>query len=209
MKWNARYMLIVVTAACLSLSIQAQEPPPPGPPPHQPPEHEMVHRWMNQLRRQSPEEFERLEELRINDPQAFHDEIRQRVHSRRMRKRFGAHSEMAEQFMELPPDERHKLARELFRMERGDQPPLEDAYRSKLESLVETYQNTLDETERETLLQEIKSTMNTWFDLHTEQRKKTLSDLQSKINRLEARLEKRQARKDQIIDEQLDKLLKE
>lgn len=77
--------------------------------------------WLQMLKEKQPEEYERLQELRESDPEAFLDEIRKRFRQHiksRMRKHVGPHNrecmELAKKYHDAEnPEEKAELKQEL------------------------------------------------------------------------------------------------
>ena len=77
--------------------------------------------WLQMLKEKHPEEYERLQELRESDPEAFRDEIRKRFRQhvkRRMRKHVGPHNrecmELAKKYHDAEnPEEKAALKQQL------------------------------------------------------------------------------------------------
>ncbi|MBN1268830.1 MAG: hypothetical protein JXB04_04525 [Kiritimatiellae bacterium] len=156
---------------------EAPEGMPGCPPPGEPPRH--VERWLERLQARSPGEFERLQTLRRDDPEAFRRALVQRLSKERMKG--GWHRGGPGRISSPEIDRLEKESREMGRAYRAaataeEKTAIRDDLRAKLEAL---------------------------FDLRERERAQHIAEIEKHLAELKGALEGRAARRDQIIGHRL------
>ncbi|MFH0907896.1 MAG: hypothetical protein V1929_03965 [bacterium] len=209
-------------------------PPGPGPGPGLPPGDphvgrrgpEMVERWLEQLEDKDPSEYERLVELREDDPDAFRKELRNKLRKEQARVFMDKHPQLRESMMDLPPEERDARMRRLMQagpgpggpgpgMKRGMGPddgggdmrtPEINAQQEETRKQVAAYKSAATPEEKEKAKAELKTSLGKLFDVREQQRAKEIDEFDRHIAELKAKLEKRQANRDQIIEKRMEEV---
>lgn len=238
-----KILLMALSVAGASLITYGQEPPGPPPPDGPPPPHEFegpsrdrdpappfkrgrdhdrkrdrrgppVEQWLNNLRKSNPEDFERLRQLRRDDPHAFMQEIQGRIGRERIRLFLEQHPEVRSIVEKLPESERNQLFSALMenapkhRQRHGDAPKEEREIRALEEAThhLATKYRKAPEEEKAALREELRTKLAESFDRKEALQRSHVEKTEAKITNLKAGLEKRQANRDAIIDKRLVEL---
>jgi hypothetical protein len=235
-------LTIMLFAAGFVLSAAAQGPhhgpsfdeegpdllPPPQQHPFAPPDFEPQSppmRWMENLRRENPAEFERLQQLRHEDPRAFRQQLHQAlkyergmIRLRRFPRIMQAVNEMPEEqrreFIEgfsFPPEPDSKQDRPQQQRRRfghpfppgpeGEPPnPEYNRLQGELNELVLAYRAANDPAEQQKLAGPIREILTQLFDLRGQTRLKHIERMEKDLERLRKNLSDRQAMRDSIIE---------
>ena len=185
---------ILISTVILSGTILAQppmgfQPPPPdaGPEMGEPPPHHTppVDRWMQFLQQKDPEEFERLSTLRKDDPEAFRNELAEKLRHHRGKGREGRHG--MHNMMEENTPEMQALTTELNKLSRS-------------------YKETDDPAEKEALRTTITDTVRELYELRYTARQEKLQEAEAKIQKLREHLAQRYENRDKIIERRVQEL---
>jgi len=218
--------LIAFALPCVSRAQDDFEPPPGeqhvggrGP--------EMVERWLEQLKAKNPAEYERLMKLRDEDPEAFHKELRTKLRKEQGRAFMDKHPQLKEAVMALPPDERDAIMGRLLQPpgqgpgpdgpggpgpQRGMGPggdmrtPEIEAQQEAMRTLAAAYKSAATPEEKEKARAELKAGLGKLFDLREQERAKDIEKFDKHLTELKAKLAKRQANRDQIIEKRLQEI---
>lgn len=171
----------------------AQHPPPPGEMERsQPPIQLLMQHW----KKKNPEEFERMQKLREEDPEAFRAELTRKLQEARLER--GLHGErdggMGSRLMGPPGGDFEAM------------PPEVRAADDKVRELARTWRQTSDEAQRQTLRNEMQKTLGEAFDRREQVRRDRLAQMEKKITELRSTLEQRTQKRDEIIQKRLQEL---
>ena len=184
----------IIPSLCLFLAlatvVYAQDPmeQPPAPPPEigtsemdEPPP---VDRWLDRLKAKNPEEYERLQKLRQEDPLEFRRTLHEYLRQERMKG--GAR------------DFRH-----------GKQPPMNPEIR-KLEEeigrIARTYRETTDPEKQNQIRVELRMEVQALFDLRETERLEHIQRIEADLANLKITLDQRRKNRDRIIEQRLKEL---
>lgn len=234
---NPIHRLLILTATLFAtLPLHAQPPapddpqappPPPGQFPDTPPRqgqptregrpHAPLHQWMNQLREQDPAEFERLQELRLRDPEAFRTHVREQLQARALERLRRERPAIHDAFMNLPEEDRRWLAERLMRPGPGPggpdaPPPGDDGPRRDAPAIdrdtVRAYKRATSDAERAPLRAELARQLGDAYDQQLAERQRQLAEAEEKIAAIRAALAAGEAGKQAFIEQKLDAWLK-
>lgn len=192
-------------------------PPPGGPPPGEEglaPPGPPVDQWMEHLRKERPEDFERLKQLRQDDPQAFRGALHQRLRQERIMRNLKDHPRVMEFLLGLPEQERDQVLRKLApggpgRGFRGP-PEVTNPEVMKLEAeaqrLAKSYRKAAGDDERAKIRGELQGKLETLFDLREQERARQIERIETDLGKLKKALEDRQAHRADIISRRLGEL---
>lgn len=137
-------------------------------------------RVIERIRDEHPEEFERLSELRKEDPEAFRREVHRLLEERRKRSGDGDGDGEGEE---------------------------SQVYEAKLQTLVREYREATSDEAKAKIRVRIRSALDIYFDKRLEQHEKMLDAMESRLDEMRMRLKERRQNRDAIIDNKLDSLL--
>lgn len=227
--------LLLLTATLLTTTALHAQPPEPGDPlsPPPPPErfldeaprrdlppregraHAPLHQWMNQLREQDPAEFERLQELRLRDPEAFRTLAREQLQTRALERLRRERPAIYDAFTNLPEEDRRWLAERLLRPGPGspDAPPPDDrGPRQDTPAIdrdtVRAYKRAATDAERAPLRAELARQLGDAYDRQLAERQRQLTDAEEKMAAIRAALDAGEKGKQAFIEQKLDAWLK-
>lgn len=214
-----RMLLICAGTAMAWYTAHAQPPPldPPAPPPEAggdrapppkqggPPPH--VQRFFDMLRDRDPAEFDRLQELRNKDPEAFRRELRERLQEARERMGLQQREGMNREFRP-PNDGREPGAR---KRGPGSEDPMAvrtpelDRLESKGIELARGLAS-LSGADRDRALEELRDVLSKAFDMRETLRRERLSRMQERLARAQTLLDERSSNRTAIIERRLREL---
>lgn len=190
----------------------APPPPPPGDGPGTGQgdvrrEHPPLQRFMEVLREQNPEEFDRLKKLREEDPEAFRRELHQRLQKERDRRGLQAGRAMEQQ----PPEDRGRMGHHLQAGGPGPEgmnvrSPETDRLEQKSRELAQAYRVATDEVEKARLQAELKANLAESFDAREKLRHERFAQMENRIKKIRELMEQRQAQREEIINRRLKEL---
>jgi hypothetical protein len=190
----------------------AREMPPPreGPPPEGPGpgpgdqdgERPPLQRFLEILRQQNPQEFDRLKSLRESDPAAFRKELHERLQQERDKRGLqggpgaGLREQMGRRMMEggPGPDGMNVRSPEIDRLEKATH------------DLAQSYRKATGDAEKARLQGELKQTLEQAFDLREQLRRERFEQTEARLRKVREMMEQRQAQRDAIIDRRLKEL---
>ena len=205
--------------------IPGERPPMQGGPPGEPRPGMMLDRWMEKLSRENPAEYERLQALQKENPDAFRDELRNRIRGEVGARLQREHPAIFQAIQGLPREDREWLVGRIQRamehggpgrpdgnMEnRGPAPenpagPESDENESKNRELARSFREATDPAERDRLKSELRESLLKSFELRVTRRKAEIANFANRISDMRKMLEKREANRDAIIDRRLKEL---
>jgi hypothetical protein len=227
-------LLVACSFLALNVASRAQEPEDLAPPPPGPgmrghkPLKEMVEQWLEQLRKRDPAEYERLTQLRQDDPEAFREELEQRLQRERARKFLERYPALKDAIDSMPEKDQQAVLRRLGAMPPGpggpgtdgrrpgpgrgpgpgDGPPRPEIEKLQQEvgALARAYREASSEDARQGVRGELKTKLSALFDLREAQRREELARFESHAADVKKKLEKRAANKETIIEKRLQEL---
>ena len=179
--------------------------------------------WLDRVKEQNPQEFERLKKLRGDDPEAFHAEarkmIRREIGERLKRERPAVFAALEK----LSPEDREWVfsrmqprggmwqgqGGELNRRgdgARGQGPgPGPENGEEAIRSLAKSYREA-DEPNKAEIREKIRKTLTESFERRSERRRNELAQFEKRIGEMRKVVEERQANRDAIIDKRLKEI---
>lgn len=190
--------LFTFLTLCTILVAEAQPRREPGPPPP-------VDLWMERLSQRDPEEYQRLADLRANDPEAFREAIRERLERQRQRAINRRGGDAAP-----PPFLRRDQHGDLLAPFRS--PPDSDRqarqnHHAALRALVDQFHATEDAGEKAAIRSQLEQELGAWTDARIEAQEKRLEQALIAVQELQNDLEQRRANRDQWIQQRVDDAL--
>lgn len=179
--------------------------------------------WLERLREENPEEYERLQKLRATDSEAFQMELRKRLAERRgqtgtnqerrggrwQTKRFGGGALMFEKLRKESPEEYSRL----MRLRQENQPQFLQELRKmsdnrskeeeKCIELGQLYRETEDPAERKRIEGEMKAAVLKAFDAKIELHQQRLAEMEERLTSMRRKLEERKANRDAVCEERV------
>lgn len=179
--------------------------------------HPFLQEWMQTLREENPEEYQRLARLMEEDPRAFHDALRARLTRERLDRAVRDDPELRRILQTLAPADRALLREKVSAMlaPRGPGPgpapesPTREPLPSEesLQPLKETYREAESEAARENIRQAVRDALSERFEIREARYRARIESLQEEIRKLEAALQQRAEWKDAIIERRLQRFL--
>lgn len=167
--------------------------------------------WLEHMRRENPEEFERLMTLREEDPEAF----RQALRSRRdgLREHGAPEGRSGDRRVQgaprdLPPEEQRRPMAGFARGRDGSgaKDPAITRLEQQTRRLVNACRNASGE-ERDQLHAKLRVNLEEIFELRERQRREMVERMSRKLETLREELEKRDKQRDKLIDRRMEELL--
>ncbi|GEM_PF-2312955 len=184
---------------------------------------EPVEEWMQRLREDDPEEYERMEELRQSDPAAFRDALRERVRRRRMLHELRRqHPQLHEFMIRQPRHEREGMMRTLMRHSTRETrpdwmparhpgfpscPETQDIVK-EMRSLLDAYRTEPDPEKREALAEALRTHVEELYDIREQQQLERIRWMEERLHRLKKEWETQREQRDQLVEEYLEQLLR-
>jgi len=186
-------------------------PPGRGQPPHEGRPHAPLHQWMNQLREQDHAEYERLQALRLRDPETFRTLAREQLQTRALDRLRRERPAIYEAFTNLPEDDRRWLAERLLRPGPGSPdapPPGERGPRHDAPAIdrdtVRAYKRATSDAERAPLRAELARQLSEAYDRQLAERQRQLTEAEEKIAAIRAALAAGEEGKQAFIEQKLE-----
>lgn len=189
---------------------EARQMPPPreGPPPEGPGPGDQggdrppLQRFLEILRQQNPQEFDRLKNLRESDPAAFRKELHERLQQEREKRGLPGgpgddlREHMGRRIMEGGPGPEGMNVRspEIDRLEKASR------------DLAQSYRNATGEAEKARLQAELKQNLEQAFDLREQLRRERFQQMEARVRKVREMMDQRQAQRDAIINRRLQEL---
>ncbi len=176
-----------------------------------------VEQWLDRLRTEDPEEYERLSELRETSPLAFRIELRRRVsEARTLRIIREEHPSFYAYLSELDREERDRLGHLLLqvaetspmrphRHRRLRMPQIEA--NEEVHRLFSRWEEAETEAEQDEALDRMRATIGMVFDRRTAQQEAEIERLEEQLARLRDLVDSRNAQRDEWIERTLQGLL--
>ncbi len=207
-----RSMIVPLTAICLALSTFAAKgdpamATPDGVPPRGPGQRRPAERWLDTLRQQDPAEYQRLKELRHNNPDEFAAELRARLQARTIERTLDQAPRLREILEKLPPEERKTLMDTFRRLaaEEREPPSGRDSrgnpssrrFGERRESTREHHAESPREPPQN------RADIQAAYDHRTQMIEREIDRISRQLENLRQLLDERKTRRDQIIEQHL------
>ncbi len=219
MKHLIRTIVLVIT---FTAPMAASAQPPPGEPPPLRERHENgkppfrpaspLQQWMHQLAESDPEEFQRLQDLRMKDPEAFRQATREKLTEHGLKRLQTARPAVYDAIINLPEEDREWLADRLLNPNMGPPPdrpgrdgkgPRRDKESGIDHTLIRAYKKAETEEEKSAARDQIRATLSTLYDQQLAQRREQLTDAEKKLETIRKTIELGESGKDAFIEEKL------
>lgn len=212
-------MKMLILSACLLLGVAATlaQPPPEhrGPPPHargpstlfkeKPEPASPIRRWMMELREEDPEEFERLQQMRLENPRAFRDIISDRLEKTAMERLRDKRPAVHDALMSLSEEDRSWVMERMSghgmhspKKERG-----KENSTSSLRQLARDYREAANEGERSAIRERLEEELGQLYDQRLEDRRVQLDEIRDRLRVMESAIAEGEQTRDDFIDEKL------
>jgi len=175
--------------------------------------HRYTEKFLERIKEQNPEEYARLIKLKDNDPQAFHEELTNRLFESRIKRCFQVHPGLNDYFRSLPPEEQQRITRTFFGSPRyGDRYGKRQRSHGnkktseKLKKLVKKYKQAETAEDQEQLKAKIIEELEKEFNRRSRQRKKDVTRLEKQLLHFKEKLELREENRDAILLRRFDEL---
>ena len=222
-----RLAVWLVVAGFLS-PVWAQDPPPmedPAamPPPEEafgmdgpdgaPPRNNPVDLWLKHLRDRNPDEYARLTELRMKDPEKFHAEMHKKLQRQQVLEVFETNPRFKQVFGELPEEEQNRITELISQPvmkkgpgKHGRPNPEIEKMEAETGELARMYQEAPDAVEKQKIKDTIRSKLEALFDLRQKDREQMIARMEKKMADLRRNLDEKKGRREEIIDRRLKDL---
>jgi hypothetical protein len=152
--------------------------------------------------------------MREEDPDAFHEELRARLHLMRMARDNARPAQLFKRYRKMPPDERKAFMEEIWSREhharrKGEPPgttPELQALARETRTLVEAYKGAENEEARAAARERLHKHLYEEFDARSEAREAMIIAMEAKLADLKEKVDKRIARRDMIVERRLEEL---
>lgn len=189
---------------------------PPGEPDHGPARPDggpPTQQFLDMLRNRNPEEFERMRRLREEDPEAFREELRNRI--RRERERMGRDAgpdegpawrrggqELRERIgrQVVEGGVRHAMSSESLRS------PELDQLERKAGDLARAVREAPDDAAKAKARSDLRAALASSFDLREKMRRERFKHMEAQVTKVREMLDTRQVHRDEIIDKRLQSM---
>lgn len=145
--------------------------------------HPRISRWMERQQKKNPEEYERLQDLREQDPEAFRKELADKLKKAKMEAKKSAKLEG------------------LNKAQRQQLKEIENKILQDVQALRE------QDASSDEAIQKLRSLLEEAFDLREAFQQAQLEELRERIEILESVRQQRHEKRDQIVDRRLQELL--
>lgn len=218
-------IIMLATAGAWQVPAQPEDGFPPGPPPiHDrfqggprmaPPGFQPaspLHRIMQEMRQNNPEEFNRLQALRMNDPAAFRKEARVIVQQAMLEKIKGERPAIHDALSRLSEEDRDwlfdRISGPLFGGSGRLPPGMEkvkrgDDDRDINRGLIRKYRQSDSAEERDAIREQLRRQLSDQYDQRLEERKAQIDEAEQKLTQVKKSLEQGLADKESFIDDKL------
>lgn len=184
----------------------------------------LVEKWLDHVQETDPTEYDRLMQLRRDDPEAFRDEVRMRL-KEHMKKRFGERGRDGFGPPDAPDrpsgepgaraprggrqpggnfDREGMPGRGRGRFQREQNPEIA-ALEQKVQELTREYHKA-EKNGKDAARAELKNTLTRLFDLREQERIDQLEHMREELKRFQDILDKRQSMRDDIIGRRLEQI---
>lgn len=183
-------------------------------------EGEHIDKWLAMLKERNPEEFEKMQRMRQDNPEEFRRHLHQKLQEVRMR---GGSMRERPQVMkvlrDLPAEDREWVMQRLQSGGTGMavdgrrgfpdfrhvmSPEIEQGER-RCRELARTVRDATTEGAKVAAKQELRGQIAIVFDLREKQRAEMVRTIDEKVAKLRQQLEERKNRREQLIDEEVQK----
>jgi len=210
---------------------EIMEAPPPdagfGPPGHPGPhrDHSPVYEWLDRLRKNNPEEYEKMKQMKEEDPEQFHTLLRNRVQRQRFKQALKAYPALRDTYDTLSAEDQNHLIDTLYRppQKRGSrnrtknrtkkQKRNRNPQRKEIKELdketrqiAQNYHASEDEQERQLMRNELRIKLEKQFTIRNQDRLTHIQELEGKLTALKERMALRKSQEEQIITRRLEEL---
>ena len=155
----------------------------------------MVHRWMEKLKTEDPEEFERLTQLREEDPMAFRQAMMQKLQKER-----GKHMPKMDR-----QDKRGFKGDKAQR--KGDKHPRHHGPSQEILDQVQKVKAAQNEGEQQEAIGELKNMIRENMAQRREDQLNKIKQIEKALEHLKAELERNDNKQDKRVDEWVERLL--
>ena len=211
-------------------SVWAQDPPPmegpavmppseesfgmEGPEPDSPPPRDNpVDKWLEHLRDRNPDEYARLNELRLKDPEKFHAEMYRKLQRQQAMEVLEKNPRFKQLFGELPGEERDRITELISQPvmkkgpgKHGKPNPEIEKMEAETQELSLAYRKTQDNAERQKIRADIQTKLEILFDLRQKDREQMIAHMEKRMADLRKNLDEKTARRDELIGRRLKEL---
>ncbi len=176
----------------------------------------LLEQWLERLSEEGPSEYERLMELKDQQPAAFREELRNHLHdARSMRRLRNAYPDLHQHLEQMPREERVR-----FRALLGEDPEarpgrhrrLSQEYLTEHEAtreFVKEWRAAEDTDGRETARTALRNHLEELFDQRMEAQEEEIRRAEERVERLRSLLDERRDDRETWVDRILQRLLQE
>jgi primosomal protein N'' len=207
--------------ACIALGAAATlaQPPPEhrGPPPHargpstlfreKPEPASPVRRWMMELRENNPEEFERLQQMRLENPRAFREAISERLQETALERMREKRPAIYDALMTLSPEERRWALERMSgpgMMHPGEKEKRREPPEPGLRQLAREYREAGSKSERDMIRGQLRDELGRLYDQRLQERREQLDEIRNRLHAMESAITEGEQTRDAFIAEKLD-----
>jgi hypothetical protein len=184
-----------------------------------------VSMWLQRLKKENPEEFERMRYLHQDNPRRFKHMLRMRLQCKYFEHVLAEYPPMLAAYNALPSDVREQFVQQVYspppplhareRRQRqarpegdapGDGDPETAAVQQQVRALALTYRETEDPEVREKKAGELRRKLEILFDLRNKGRRQRIAHIEERVSELQAKLDQREDRREDIIQRRLEDL---
>jgi hypothetical protein len=171
-----------------------------------------VEAWLERLKESDPGEYDRLDQLREEQPEAFRQELRARLQQERTKKVLKDFPQIAETLENMSPEERQRFLKRFgqrHRPEPGEE--RQEVFRElhqQIRKLAEAYAMADNEDLREDIRTQLKARLGQMHETQLQVRKQHLQNIEKEVEKLRSSIEQEQQNRDAFIEEHLNRILR-
>ncbi len=176
-------------------------------------------RWMERMRRHHPEEYQRMEHIRRENPAAFRGMLREKVDTKRVDAVMREYPPLNNAYQSLPPDKRAGFIKKLYdrpRGPRGDddpgrtrgrRPPADDEKPSseiqqldaEIMELGELYRDETNPAVKKEIKERLEAKLHAMADTLDRHRTEKIAQMEKTLEELKQSLTERQKNREEMI----------
>lgn len=164
-----------------------------------------VRQWMTALSENNPAEYERLQQLRRENPRVFREVIRERMEEQTLERLKANRPTVHDALMQLAPEDRAWVLERMAGpgMQRPDKGKDRDRLEPGSRKLVRDYRETENKPEREAIRKQLHDALGQLYDRRLQERREQLEDLRKRLRKMEAAIEEGEQTREAFIEERL------
>ena len=171
-----------------------------------------IEAWLERLKNKDPEEYERLNRLRENKPEAFRTALRARLREERTRQSFKDFPQIAEALKNMSPEDRQRFLNRFGSRQGGgrleERPDIPRELHQQIRKLAEAYALTDNADLHADIRAQLKARLGQMHQARQQARIDHLQKIEKQLEKLRSSIEEDQGNREAFIEQQLNRILK-